>query len=701
MVAENTGSWSRRAFLETTGAVGTIAAFGGLTAAKAREPGPKEDELLVGVSAGTGMAQAQQTIADAVSDEGSVVHRNDRLRYLAVKFRDESSATAESPGAERLREIPGVKYVEENATHETFLEPNDTLYDDQYAPQLVNAPQAWDSTLGSDDVTIAIIDQGVKYDHEDLRSRFGADKGRDFVDNDSDPMPDHMTYEYHGTHVAGIASGTTNNGTGIAGMSNSTLLSARALSEQGTGSTADIADAIQWAGDQGADLINMSLGGGGYQQTMKNAVSYALDRGTLSICAAGNDGSQDVSYPAAYVECVAVSAIDENENLAYFSNYGQEIDVAAPGVDVLSCSTRNGGYELLSGTSMASPATTGVAALGLATHPGWGPAELRSNLKSTAVDIGLPGIKQGGGRVDAANLVDIGGGNQPPTAAIDVSETEPDVGETVTFDASGSTDPDGTIVEYRWEDDDGDVLTGEVVEAAAYEARPYRITLTVTDDAGATDSTSVTVYVGGQDGDNQPPTANFTVTPSDPRPGETVTLDGGASTDPDGTITEYYWTNSAGDGVSGEVVELSAPPAGSYDVTLRVTDDDGAIDTITKTVTVVSDDGQCGSHENTHTSEGTLNSYLDSETFYYTNTLSDPCQVTVSLEGPSNADFDLFLTTDGRRPTIDDHDRKSISLDSEETIVVETVEPGQAFGVLVDSWSGGGDYTATVEELGK
>ena len=195
------------------------------------------------------------------------------------------------------------------------------------------------------------------------------------------------------------------NGTGVAGQSNSSLINGRALDENGSGSTADIADAIEWAADQGADVINLSLGGGGYTDTMKNAVSYATDNGSLVVAAAGNNGSSSVSYPAAYSECVAVSAVDDNGGLASFSQYGESVELCAPGVDVLSTTTEGrGSYERLSGTSMATPVTSGVAGLTLAK---WDltNTELRSHLKNTAEDIGLPADEQGSGQVDALAAV--------------------------------------------------------------------------------------------------------------------------------------------------------------------------------------------------------------------------------------------------------------------------------------------------------
>jgi serine protease len=135
---------------------------------------------------------------------------------------------------------------------------------------------------------------------------------------------------------------------------------------------------------------------------MKNAVGYAQDQGSLVICAAGNDGSSSVSYPAAYSECMAISAVDDSENLASFSQYGSAVELCAPGVSVLSTTTETrGSYENLDGTSMATPVVSGVAGLTLSQWSSLTNNELRSHLKATAEDIGLSSDKQGSGQVDA------------------------------------------------------------------------------------------------------------------------------------------------------------------------------------------------------------------------------------------------------------------------------------------------------------
>ncbi|WP_435175303.1 S8 family serine peptidase [Halorussus sp. AFM4] len=439
MSDETPNRFGRRDFLKATGAVGAAAAVGGVAAATpGREPGPKKDEILVGVSAGHGDVEA--TVAGHLPGNAEVVHTNDNLRYAAVEFPSRAPEKAKQNFIDAITQRDGIKYAEPNATHTAFATPNDPRFGDQYAPQQVESDRAWDTTFGDSGVTIAVVDTGAQYDHPDLRANYASDPGKDFADDDSDPAPDAPSDEYHATHVSGCAAAVVDNGTGVAGQGNSTLINGRALDESGSGSTSDIADAVEWAADRGADVINLSLGGGGYTSTMKNAVSYATDNGALVIAAAGNDGTSGVSYPAAYSECVAVSAVDSDEQLASFSQYGSSVELCAPGVDVLSTTTEaRGSYEKLSGTSMATPVTSGVAGLTLAK---WDltNSELRSHLKSTAKDIGLSSDKQGAGQVNAYNAVTTqpgsggGGGDGGSTS------------QTVSDSLSGSADYD----DYSW-----------------------------------------------------------------------------------------------------------------------------------------------------------------------------------------------------------------------------------------------------------
>lgn len=393
----------RRQFLTATGAVGLAGLAGVSSAQPGRTGDTKGDELLIGLAATAEDLHA--TIDRLVPVEVDVTHTNETLHYAAVTFPSTSLDEAKALLQSLVVASNPIKYVEENALHEAFSTPNDPYFDDQYAPQEVNADDAWDTTQGDPSVTIGIVDTGAQYDHADLAGNYAPNPGYDFVDDDGNPAPDAPNDEYHGTHVSGIAGAVTDNGTGVAGISDSALINGRALDESGRGNTSDIADAIEWATDQGANVINLSLGGGGYTSTMKNAVSYADGNGVLVVAAAGNDGSQGVSYPAAYSECIAVSALDPDGSFSSYSQYGEKVELCAPGSNVLSTTTdARGSYEYLSGTSMATPVVAGVAGLTLAQ---WDLTndELRAHLKDTAVDVGLSEQKQGSGRVDAANAV--------------------------------------------------------------------------------------------------------------------------------------------------------------------------------------------------------------------------------------------------------------------------------------------------------
>lgn len=487
----------RRSLLHAAGATGVAVGLGGIaTATPGRDPGPKDAEILIGTRTDVDLETARGTVDDATPGDAAVVHENETLGYAAVELPDKS-ARATDAVIERLERQPGIAYAERNVTLHAMSQPNDPRFDDQTLPQQIRAERAWERTTGSMDVRIAIVTQGVDYTHPDLADRFSGSNGYDFVDDDADPAPV-ADRERHGTHVAGIAAATTGNGAGIAGLSNCHLLSARALDADGDGSLSDIADAVQWAADENADIVNISLGADDESELLRHAIDYASNNGTLPIAAAGNDAGS-VSYPAAYGNCVAVSAVDADGEFADFSNSGPEIDVAAPGVDVLS-TVPGGGYETLSGTSMACAAVTGIAALAKSVYPADSVQDLRNRLAVAAVDIGLSEDEQGAGRVDAADLFP-DPPIIPPDAAIDASPSSPTVGEVIRFDGSESTDPDGSIERFEWHLGDGTTVVGEpVVEHVYGSPDEYSVELIVEDDAGKTDSATETVTVEPDDG---------------------------------------------------------------------------------------------------------------------------------------------------------------------------------------------------------
>jgi len=286
--------------------------------------------------------------------------------------------------ATELNASPGVIYAEPNyPAYALDVIPNDPGWSNQYNMVAIDAPQGWSLTTGASSVTIAIVDTGVDLSHPDLVNKILP--GYDFVNNDVVAQDDNG----HGTHVSAIAAAETNNGIGVAGVDwGANILPVKVLDASGNGTYANVAAGITWATDQGAQVINLSLGGTSKSSTLEDAVNYADAHGVILVAAAGNSGGS-VLYPAAYPPVMAVAATDSSNTRASFSSYGSTVDVAAPGVNIYSALV-GGNYGFLSGTSMAAPHVTGLAAI-LLGIPGIDPAHVRSLIESTSLDLGTPG----------------------------------------------------------------------------------------------------------------------------------------------------------------------------------------------------------------------------------------------------------------------------------------------------------------------
>jgi serine protease len=282
------------------------------------------------------------------------------------------------------------------------FQPNDPLYGRQWNLRLIHMPHAWELSRGRG-VVVAVLDTGIAYeDREDFRKvpdlqgvRFA--EGYDFVNDDVHANDDHG----HGTHVAGTLAQATNNGEGVAGVAfEATLMPLKVLDHFGIGTQADIADAIRFAADHGARVINMSLGGGGYSSVMARAVEDARRKGVTVVAAAGNGARAVVEYPAAYPGVVAVGAVGPDGRRAFYSSYGKELDIAAPGGDKRQGD--EGGvlqntldprdpsrsiYAAYQGTSMATPHVAGVAAL-LYAAGARSPDDVEAALYTSATRVG-------------------------------------------------------------------------------------------------------------------------------------------------------------------------------------------------------------------------------------------------------------------------------------------------------------------------
>jgi len=218
----------------------------------------------------------------------------------------------------------------------------------------------------------------------------------------------------HGTHVAGVIAALVNNYQGVAGMTwSNPVIPVKVLDETGAGSTYAVAQGIIWATDNGAKVINLSLGNYAEANFLHDAIKYAFDRDVVLVAASGNDSTEQPGYPAAYPEVLAVSATDTSKNLASFSNFGEYIDVAAPGVNIPSTYPENR-YAAMSGTSMASPHVAALAALIRSVNPALKNTEVIDIIRNTAEDLGPKGKDKyfGYGQIDVLKALESAANSQ-------------------------------------------------------------------------------------------------------------------------------------------------------------------------------------------------------------------------------------------------------------------------------------------------
>jgi thermitase len=350
------------------------------------------------------------------------------------------------------RNNPLVLYAEPNYKVSIATIPGDPSFSQQWALQNtgqsggtvdadIDAPEAWDTTHGSTDVIIAVIDTGVDYTHPDLAANIWTNTGEiagnaidddrngyvddvygwNFYNNTPYSMDDHG----HGTHCAGIIGAAGNNGKGITGVNwRVKIMPLKFMNSAGSGYVSDAAEAIWYAKQNGADIASNSYGGTGSSQTLKDAIDGT---GIVMVCAAGNSGSnndQTPVYPASYSSpnIIAVAATGRTDALASFSNYGaSSVDVAAPGVDILS-TFPGGGYTMMSGTSMATPQVAGIAGLLLSVRPDLTPAQVKDAIL-TGVDqkTGLSTKVVSNGRVNAYRALT----SLTPSSALTITSISP------------------------------------------------------------------------------------------------------------------------------------------------------------------------------------------------------------------------------------------------------------------------------------
>ena len=505
---------SRRDVLKTAGGAVAAAGFVGTGSAK----GP--EEFNVGLVPGAPGA-AERTVRGRADAVRKTIDLGAQGKAVVGQFSNEAR--------EALENNPNVSYVEPNYTAYKLAEKLPVGIDRVDADVLHS-----NGDTGSG-ATVAILDTGVDDDHPDLAANIDPSLGAAFGSscgsesggcrfgaegyNGNDCNYEWSDDDDHGTHVAGTADAVLGNGEGVAGgvSTEATIMPVKVLSGCGSGSYADIADGIKYAADNGADVINMSLGGDSGDSTLQNACQYAYNNGVVIVASAGNSGpcSDCVGYPAAYETVIAVSAVDpRDDTLADFSSTGPEVELAAPGVGTLSTippesddgSTYENGYETFSGTSMSAPHVAGGAAQVVASDSTLSNGDVRQQLKDTAEDLGLAANEQGAGLLDAEAAVGDSGGSTD--GAPSVSWVNPSDGETVSgtvtvqISASDSEDSDDSL-DVTYTVDGGSAQSTTYNSTSGYYEDSWDSTAvgdgdhaleaSATDSAGNTSSSSITV----------------------------------------------------------------------------------------------------------------------------------------------------------------------------------------------------------------
>lgn len=415
-----------------------------------------------------------------------------------------------------LESLKGIEYAEKVPLDRMCLTPNDPSYSSQWGLANINAPAAWNYFSTGSNVVVAIVDDAIERTHSDLSPNLWVNSaeipgnnidddnngyiddinGYDVGSNDNNPNPPNSSFD-HGTHVAGIVSARSNNGTGVASIGFSCKLMC-VKSTTTVGQVTNGYDGIIYAAVSGADIINMSWGGPGSSTTAQNIVNYAVGEGCILIAAAGNDNVNTQFYPAAYNNVVSVAATTSSNTKASFSNYGNWIDISAPGNNIYSTTVGNT-YGNKSGTSMASPMVAGLAGLMKSLNPNMPNSDLINCLITTTVNINAQNpsyIGQlGSGRIDAAAAMACVSTslNNPPVADFSANFTAISAGGSVVFTNLSTYNP----TSWSWTFTGGTPASfnGQNPPSITYNTPgTYPVTLTVT-NANGTDTETKTGYI--------------------------------------------------------------------------------------------------------------------------------------------------------------------------------------------------------------
>jgi subtilisin family serine protease len=329
-----------------------------------------------------------------------------------------------------LSHNPNISYVEYNFIAEASLTPNDPNYPSQWHHPKISASQGWDISTGSNSVPIAIIDSGADPNHPDLSSKLVP--GYNFLEENTRTRDIHG----HGTKVAGTAAAISNNFIGVASVAwDNPIMPLVVVDKTGWATYYDISRAITYAADNGVKVMNISIAGSSPSYTLQNAVNYAWNNGAVIVAGAGNSSTSAPYYPAACDNVVAVSATDSGDNRAWFSNYGDWVDISAPGVSIWT-TIKGGGYGSPNGTSFSSPLSAGLAALIMSANPSLTNTQVVEIINQNTDDIGAPGFDPyfGFGRINVYKSLVAATGTvpEPDTIPPSATITSPTDGSTVT-----------------------------------------------------------------------------------------------------------------------------------------------------------------------------------------------------------------------------------------------------------------------------
>jgi len=529
-------------------------------------PGPNLERPVRGYAKHRVLLQTRVGLSERELDKILAKHggrKKQFIRQIRVHVIELPERAAELAVARALRSEALVKFAELDMSIAPALVPNDTFYVQAWHLPKIGAPQAWDISTGAG-VVIAILDTGVNVAHPDLAGR--AVPGWNVFNNNSDTADVYG----HGTKVAGTAMAAGNNGIGVTGVGFAAKVMPVRISDlDGYAFFSDMAEGIVWAADHGARVANISYQGAAGSSSVQSAAQYLRSKGGVVVVSAGNTGgAQEI---AANTNVIAVSATDSADQRPSWSSYGGYVDIAAPGVSVMT-TTSTGGYGGFSGTSASAPVVAGTYALMMTANPGLGPFDLDQVLFATAVDLGSAGkdIYFGAGRVDAgAAVVAATQGSAsdsiPPTVSIQSPTAGSKVEGVVPVDVMATDNvavarvelyANGTLVAtdveapyaFAWDVSglsDGEVtLTARAFDTAGNQASATPVKVTVGNDI----TPPKVLITNPLSGSQVTGVVNVTVTATDDKKvsGITLSIDGREVARSDGASLSYAWDTSVG-----------------------------------------------------------------------------------------------------------------------------------------------------------